>query len=700
MKRFAFGESLSRIGDFVMTSKPTALPLMLVLATALFVGACDSDSPTAPSQAPAPPPPASTTNANFAISITASPSVFDLNEIVETGDSQATLLVTARRLDNNQPVPSGSTVVLTTSIGTLSNQSGTSAGTSIPVAFGTGGQATAFLDLPVRVLQAVVQARIQNSVAQTTIQIGEELTDPLFIQSVSPNSGPPSGGTTVSISGSGFEDPIRVLFGALPGVVVSSSAGLIRAQTPSIDLPVGEILTVAVSVTTNVNDPTATSQTDSLANAFTYARAGQTDLPRIFSLTPTSGPNEGGTQVTIFGEGFANEVQVFFGTQALIEANVLSVSPTQLVVQTPSATGPNAINQNAIVNVRVVNVASGAVTELPLAFQYGGGNSNSLFISAAGPGQGVYLGGTIVQIFGQGFDEPVAVEFGGVGQQEISVTGTEIVARSVPVEIINCNRPAGPFRVVNIETGEAADSNIDFTYLPIEPAIFGLSPSSIIVDVDTREFVTSGGMPIPAPTIVLNGFGLDRDTFVPRITFGTGQDAISAAFVDITELDTANFDPLFGIGRTLTFELPPFVGTFSTETCTTANDTSGERFLPTSVDVNIENLPTGCEDTLLNGFTYVPSDQSCRETDSTDTTVAPVASFTFADGGGLTVNFTDSSANTPTSWSWVFGDGSSPSTEQNPMHTYAVAGTYMVTLTATNSAGSDDVTIDVTVPVP
>jgi PKD repeat protein len=55
----------------------------------------------------------------------------------------------------------------------------------------------------------------------------------------------------------------------------------------------------------------------------------------------------------------------------------------------------------------------------------------------------------------------------------------------------------------------------------------------------------------------------------------------------------------------------------------------------------------------------------------------------------LTVQFNDSSLNAPTSWSWTFGDGSfTNSTLQNPLHTYATAGTYNVTLTATNTAGS------------
>ncbi len=66
---------------------------------------------------------------------------------------------------------------------------------------------------------------------------------------------------------------------------------------------------------------------------------------------------------------------------------------------------------------------------------------------------------------------------------------------------------------------------------------------------------------------------------------------------------------------------------------------------------------------------------------------APVADFTFTTNG-LTANFTDTSANAPTSWRWNFGDNTAEVTAQNPSHTYAAAGTYNVTLTATNVGGS------------
>ncbi len=59
----------------------------------------------------------------------------------------------------------------------------------------------------------------------------------------------------------------------------------------------------------------------------------------------------------------------------------------------------------------------------------------------------------------------------------------------------------------------------------------------------------------------------------------------------------------------------------------------------------------------------------------------------------MTVTFTDVSAFTPTSWSWVFQGGTpATSTAQNPTITYNTAGTYSVQLTATNINGSNAIT--------
>lgn len=68
----------------------------------------------------------------------------------------------------------------------------------------------------------------------------------------------------------------------------------------------------------------------------------------------------------------------------------------------------------------------------------------------------------------------------------------------------------------------------------------------------------------------------------------------------------------------------------------------------------------------------------------------PTAAFTLSPSSptaGQPVQFTDTSAGGPTSWSWAFGDGATSSL-QHPSHTYAAAGTFAVTLTAGNASGS------------
>lgn len=76
--------------------------------------------------------------------------------------------------------------------------------------------------------------------------------------------------------------------------------------------------------------------------------------------------------------------------------------------------------------------------------------------------------------------------------------------------------------------------------------------------------------------------------------------------------------------------------------------------------------------------------------------VQPVASFTGAPTtlcSGSTVTFTNTSTDA-TSYSWSFPGGTpATSTDANPVVTYATAGVYDVTLTATNAAGSDVETV-------
>jgi PKD repeat protein len=92
---------------------------------------------------------------------------------------------------------------------------------------------------------------------------------------------------------------------------------------------------------------------------------------------------------------------------------------------------------------------------------------------------------------------------------------------------------------------------------------------------------------------------------------------------------------------------------------------------------------------------------SSSSTTTITVNAAPSAGFTYQ-VGGLTAIFSNNSIN-GVSYSWNFGDGSSPSTEADPNHTYSQPGTYVVLLSVTNECGTvmttQNVVIEGTPPV-
>ncbi len=85
-------------------------------------------------------------------------------------------------------------------------------------------------------------------------------------------------------------------------------------------------------------------------------------------------------------------------------------------------------------------------------------------------------------------------------------------------------------------------------------------------------------------------------------------------------------------------------------------------------------------DMNLNGMTFSGGGSASLDADFTASPTSGPAP--------LTVQFTDTSTGTPTAWTWAFGDGVT-STDQHPVHTYTDPGTYTVSLTVDDAAGSD-----------
>jgi IPT/TIG domain len=225
----------------------------------------------------------------------------------------------------------------------------------------------------------------------------------LAISSVGPNSGPATGGTSVTISGTGFTNSASVSFGgvAAPSVVVVSSTEL-QAVTPA-----HASGTVNVAVAENPHNQSAT-----LTSGFTYT--SPTGIS-ISSASPATGPTSGGTVVSVSGTGFQAGATVAFGSTQ--STSVAVASSTQVSAMSPPGS-------SGTVAITVTDPDAQSAT-LPSAFTY----SLAPLVSSVSPNSGPVTGGTTVTILGSGFQSGASVTFGGTASTSVTlVSSTEIQA--------------------------------------------------------------------------------------------------------------------------------------------------------------------------------------------------------------------------------------------------------------------------------
>ncbi len=108
----------------------------------------------------------------------------------------------------------------------------------------------------------------------------------------------------------------------------------------------------------------------------------------------------------------------------------------------------------------------------------------------------------------------------------------------------------------------------------------------------------------------------------------------------------------------------------------------------------------------VTGTSAAGCTNTAQVTVTVNTCPGPIAAFTASATSvciGDSIDFTDASTGNPTSWSWTFPSGTpATATSQNVTGVYwTVAGSYTVTLTATNASGSTSATQVITVnPAP
>ncbi len=145
------------------------------------------------------------------------------------------------------------------------------------------------------------------------------------ISGVSPATGPTSGLTPVTITGTNFQSGATVTFGTRPATDVTVvSATSITARTPL--GPAGTQLAVNVVVT----NPDATTVTAN--NAFTYTVPALT----VVSVTPNLAVPNAPITITIFGAGFTSAVSSSVTVAGVAATNVQVIDPVTIHATLPS----------------------------------------------------------------------------------------------------------------------------------------------------------------------------------------------------------------------------------------------------------------------------------------------------------------------------------------------------------------------------
>lgn len=332
------------------------------------------------------------------------------------------------------------------------------------------------------------------------------------VSSVSPNAGIITGGTAITITGSGFRAGATVdISGAACTPVTVVSPTSITCTTAAHIAGVG-----------NVSVTNTDLQTGILYSGYTYRGA-----PTVTSVMPSAGATAGGTVVTVAGTGFYTGASVTFGGLACTGVNV--VSATALTCTTPA-------NPAGAVTVTVTN-ADTQTGNKPTAFTYQAAPT----VASISLNAGALAGGTTVTISGTGFLAGAAVDFGGsvcnavtvVNPTTITCTTSAHLAGAVTVKVTNTDSQFGSLGAAYTYQSAPSITSVYLTAIPaLNPAAGSISGGSSLTITGTN-FLTGA-------TVSVGGSACTPVTVVNSTTITCTTTAHIAGTVNVvvTNLDT------------------------------------------------------------------------------------------------------------------------------------------------------------------
>ncbi|MBT2764786.1 IPT/TIG domain-containing protein [Paenibacillus sp. ISL-20] len=348
------------------------------------------------------------------------------------------------------------------------------------------------------------------------------------ITSLNPDNGLVTGGNIVKINGANFLQGAKVYFDSKLVSSTVYSGEEIRVQAPS----------WANSDTIDVRIVNPDNQEATLKDGYNYVLPSEA---QISSLTPNSGPQAGGTVVTIKGTGFLPGSKVYFDSKVV---TISTFTTSEITVRTPSW------DVAGKVDLKVVD-AYGREAILEDAFEFI--KPPAPEISAVTPNEDLTSGGSVITISGNNFSTAAKIYFDDVLLQSTIYSSNQIKSivpkwqdvGKVDVKVVN---PDGQVGI--LEKG--------FTYLAPPPP-----PAPEITTITPDKGLITGGT-----SVVINGLN-----FISGAKVKFKDKELTTTFVNSTQLKIKT--PVWGTGETIdvsvvnpdgqvgtkvqafTFEVPP-----------------------------------------------------------------------------------------------------------------------------------------------
>ena len=300
---------------------------------------------------------------------------------------------------------------------------------------------------------------VTTSGGTSTANAGDDFTyDPVpTVSAVSPRAGPTKGGTTITITGTGFVAGATVLIGQGINPAVAATRVVVVSSTEITAVTGGGAKAGVFNlyVTTSGGTSTANAGDD-----FTYD-----PVPTVSAVSPRAGPTKGGTTITITGTGFVAGATVLIGqgiNPAVAATRVVVVSSTEIT----AVTGGGA--KAGVFNLYVTTSGGTSTANAGDDFTY----DPVPTVSAVSPGAGPTKGGTTITITGTGFVAGATVLIGQGINPAVAATSVVVVSSTEITAVTGGGAKAGVFNLYVTTSGGTSTANAgdDFTYDPVPPS--------------------------------------------------------------------------------------------------------------------------------------------------------------------------------------------------------------------------------------